>query len=114
MGLENQFDNWFNVLNRGGYYTVEYHLPQVVILPVVEQQSIVMVRVKRPVLGDIPLELPAGCAEEGELLIEGAARELGEETGIKIHEANRLIPLPPLAMSPEQNTHRTHYPADVP
>jgi len=95
-------NNWFNVLNRGGYYTVEYHLPQVVILPVVEQQSIVMVRVKRPVLGDIPLELPAGCAEEGELPIEGAVRELVEETGIEIHEVNRLIPLPPVSMSPNR------------
>ena len=51
---------WYSVRNRGGFFTVEYHLRQVVVLPVVNQDSIAMVRVKRPVINDMPLELPAG------------------------------------------------------
>jgi 8-oxo-dGTP pyrophosphatase MutT (NUDIX family) len=92
---------WFAVRNRGGYFTVEYHLPQVIVLPIVERRAVVMVRAKRPVLGDCTLELPAGCAERGETPAEGCVRELLEETGIAI-SAQRLIAMPPLAASPNR------------
>jgi 8-oxo-dGTP pyrophosphatase MutT (NUDIX family) len=92
---------WFAVRNRGGYFTLEYHLPQVIVLPVVENRAVVMVRARRPVLDDLTLELPAGCAEEGEDPAAGCARELAEETGIAI-AAQRLIPMPPLAVSPNR------------
>jgi len=101
-------NDWFTVFNRGGYFTVEYHLPQVITLPLVENQAIVMVRVKRPVLNDTPLELPAGCAEKGELPVEGAIRELAEETGIKINDTNRMIPMPSMAMSPNRTPKLAH------
>jgi 8-oxo-dGTP pyrophosphatase MutT (NUDIX family) len=60
-----------------------------------------MVRAKRPVLDDYTLELPAGCSEEGESPEEGIARELAEETGIKV-EPRRFVPMPPLAASPNR------------
>lgn len=95
-------NDWFEVYNRGGYFTVEYPYPHVIILPVVENKSILMVRAKRPVLNDFTLELPAGCAEKGEEPLVAAARELEEETGISICDFSRFIPMPPLAVSPNR------------
>jgi ADP-ribose pyrophosphatase len=93
-------NEWFSVRNRGGYYTTEYNLPQVVVLPVVEDIGIVMIRVKRPVIGDTTLELPAGAIERGESPVAGAARELSEETGIAIPQARFKATAP---MSPSPN-----------
>ena len=91
---------WFSVLNRKGYFTIEYNQPQVLILPVVDNKAIVMVRVYRPVIADITLELPAGGAKDNESPVEAAARELAEETGIVISDINRFEMLPPLIHMP--------------
>jgi 8-oxo-dGTP pyrophosphatase MutT (NUDIX family) len=93
---------WFSLKNRGGYYTLEYHQPQVAILPVVDNHSIVMVRVKRPVLDDTPLELPAGAADLNETPAQTAARELKEETGIQIDRIDRFNLLTSIAISPNR------------
>jgi 8-oxo-dGTP pyrophosphatase MutT (NUDIX family) len=92
-------NSWFAVRNRGGYFTVEYHLRHVAILPVVNSDSIAMVRVKRPVIADQTLELPAGGVENGEQPTSAAARELAEETGIQIFDAARYVPMAPIAVS---------------
>ncbi len=91
---------WFTVRNRGGYYTVEHNQPQVAVLPVLENRAIVMVRVKRPVLADITLELPAGGTQGNERPVQSAARELAEETGIEIHNFDRFEMLSPLGLTP--------------
>lgn len=91
---------WFSLRNRGGYFTIEYHLRQVVILPVVGEDSIAMVRVKRPIIGDISLELPAGAIDSNEAPVRAAARELAEESGIVISELGRYVAMPPIAESP--------------
>lgn len=93
---------WFKVKNRGGYYTVEDLTKHVVVLPVIEEQCILMIRVKRPVLNDSPLEFPAGGFEDGETPLEAAARELAEETGIRITQLDRFIPMTPLSISPNR------------
>lgn len=90
---------WFLVKNRGGYYTIEYQRPQSTVLPIVDNRSIVMVRVKRPVIADSTWELPAGGAKVGEAPLEAAARELAEETGIQIQDLAQFEPLPPLAVT---------------
>lgn len=90
---------WFSVRNRGGYFTLEYHLNQAAVLPVINNDSIAMVRAKRPVIGDITLELPAGGIEKGEDAAFAASRELGEETGIVIPELGRYLPMAPIAIS---------------
>lgn len=94
---------WYSVRNRGGYFTVEYRLRQVVVLPVVNQDSIAMVRVKRPVINDTPLELPAGALEKDEEVAIGAVRELLEETGIKVTNLDRLISMAPISVSSTRN-----------
>ena len=94
---------WYSVRNRGGFFTVEYRLRQVVVLPVVNQDSIAMVRVKRPVINDTPLELPAGALEKDEDVATGAARELLEETGIKVTNLDRFISMAPISVSSTRN-----------
>ncbi len=90
---------WFSVWNRGGYFTVEYHQRQVAVLPVVNGEAIAMVRVRRPVIADMTLELPAGAVEHGEDPVHAASRELAEEAGIVIPDLGRYIPMPPIAIS---------------
>jgi len=94
---------WFAVRNRGGHFTLEHHLRSVVVLPVVGDGSIVMVRAKRPVIDDAPLELPAGAVEENENPAVAAARELAEETGIEILQPERFVAMAPIAVSPNRS-----------
>jgi len=94
---------WFVVRNRGGYYTTEFRQPSVVILPIVDNSSILMVRVKRPLLSDTPLELPAGSVLDNELPVQGASRELAEEAGIEILDVERFKSMPPIAESPNRS-----------
>jgi 8-oxo-dGTP pyrophosphatase MutT (NUDIX family) len=77
--------------------TVEENTPQVQILSIVGNKSIVMVRVYRPVLADTTLELPAGGAKGDERPVETAVREFREETGIVVSDLSRFEVLPPLA-----------------
>jgi 8-oxo-dGTP pyrophosphatase MutT (NUDIX family) len=94
-------NEWFAVRNRGGYFTTEFRLPQVIVLPVVEDEGLVMIRVRRPVIGDVTLELPAGAIEAGEAPVRGAARELAEETGITLPES-RFSAMAPMSTSPNR------------
>jgi len=95
-----EYENkWFFVKNRGGYYTVETEYPQVGVLPIMDNHSLILVRVKRPVIADIPFEIPGGSVEELETPVFSAARELYEETGINIKELSRFQLLPPLSLS---------------
>jgi 8-oxo-dGTP pyrophosphatase MutT (NUDIX family) len=95
-------NNWFSLMDRGGYYTMEYHSPQIIVLPIIDGHSIVMVKVKRPVIADNPLELPAGAAKKDEPAVNAAARELHEETGIHIIKLDRFELLPPIVISPNR------------
>ena len=95
-------NKWFVVRDRGGYFTVEYKQPQVIILPIIDNHSILMVRVKRPVIADNTLELPAGGAKKNEAPIDAAVREFAEETGIEIENKSRFIPEAPFSVSPNR------------
>jgi len=87
-------------MSRGAYYSIEYERPQVAILPVLDGRSIIMVRVKRPLIDDCPLELPAGDSCDGETPRMAAMREFSEETGIRIDDPLRFIPELPLSEMP--------------
>lgn len=91
---------WFKVMSRGSYYTFEYERPQVVILPILDGNEIVMVRVKRPLIADCPLELPAGDSNEDETPRAAAMREFAEETGIHLYNPLRFVPELPISEMP--------------
>ncbi|MBI4619822.1 MAG: NUDIX domain-containing protein [Desulfobacterales bacterium] len=99
---------WFVVQDRGGYFTVEYKQPQVIILPIIDNHSILMVRVKRPVIADSTLELPAGSVKRNEPPLAAAAREFAEETGIEIEDTRRFIVEAPISNSPNRTPTLTY------
>ena len=92
---------WFRVMLRRSYYCIEHVHPQVVVLPLVGEDA-VLVRVRRPVAGTELLELPAGGVDPGASLVEGARRELAEESGIWVEDLAAFEPLPPLAVTPDR------------
>ena len=59
-------------------------------LPILENNSIILPRVKRHILGGATWELPAGGIMDRESEEEGALRELREETGISIFDTSLL------------------------
>ncbi len=66
------------------------HEGAVVLLPIINANTIVLIENNRPTVGETLLELPAGTREKGESAIETASRELIEETG---YRAAVLTPL---------------------
>jgi 8-oxo-dGTP pyrophosphatase MutT (NUDIX family) len=91
---------WFKVMSRESFFTLEYDEPQVVVLPILDNHSIIMVRVRRPVINDTPLELPAGGSANGESPRTAAMREFAEETGVIITDPKRFVPELPLGEMP--------------
>ncbi len=77
---------------QGGTGCREVVMPAnaVVIVPMLDPETVVMIRNKRFAIGQTLWELPAGTLESGEAPQDGAARELLEETG---YEATELTPL---------------------
>ncbi|MDG1173184.1 MAG: NUDIX hydrolase, partial [Opitutales bacterium] len=92
----------FSLLKKDDFHVVEYQSPQVIVLPVIEQEYVVLPKVRRQILGGAVWELPAGGVQENECPEEAALRELGEETGISITEPSRLLPLDTLVVSPNR------------
>lgn len=66
------------------------HPGAVVILPFLDEQTILLIRNRRYAISQILLELPAGTLDKGESPMNCAGRELQEETG---YLAARLTPL---------------------
>ena len=63
----------------------------VVVLPMLDEQTVVLIRNERFAVGQTLWELPAGTLEAGEDLALCAGRELLEETGYAASEVTRLI-----------------------
>mgnify|MGYP000147311620 CR=1 FL=1 len=95
-------NSWFDVALENDYYSIRPAKKDVIVLPVVEKNKVVIVGVKRPILGKISNELPAGYVEDSEGPLEAAARELCEETGIIINDLSRFIEKPPIYVLPSR------------
>ena len=89
-------------MGHNDYHFIQYHSRQVIVLPVVEENSIVLPRVRRKILEHAVWELPAGGALPNESSQEAALRELTEETGIDIQETKRLKAEHSLVVSPNR------------
>ena len=92
----------FSLLEKDDFHVVEYQSTQVIVLPVIEQEYVVLPKVRRQILGGAVWELPAGGVQENEGPEEAALRELGEETGITIPDPSRLLPLDTVVVSPNR------------
>ena len=77
----------------------------VVILPIFDRDTVVMIRNERFAVGQTLWELPAGTVEYGEPIVECAGRELIEETG---YRAGRLAHLVDFYPSPGICTENMH------
>ncbi len=76
-----------------------------VILPVLDDGSIVLIRNRRFAVNEHLLELPAGMLNDGEDPLAAAARELTEETG---YTAGRIEPLGTFFTSPGSSDENMH------
>ena len=63
----------------------------VMVVPLIDNNNIVMVREFRAVIGKWILALPAGTMEKGETPTGAAKRELLEETGFRAGKLERLV-----------------------
>ena len=66
------------------------HPGAVVILPLIDPDTVLMIENQRPTVGETLLELPAGTREPGESAEATAARELTEETGFTAGRLSEL------------------------
>lgn len=76
----------------GVYGVVEVRHPAVFVVPVTDDDKVVLVEVERYPTGDVSLEVPAG-GTDGEDPLVAARRELREETGLAAAEWTRLGPV---------------------
>ncbi|HET9485009.1 MAG TPA: ADP compounds hydrolase NudE [Xanthomonadales bacterium] len=77
----------------------------VVIVPMLDDETVLLVREYAAGLHCYELGLPQGRLERGEDVIEGANRELKEEVG---YGANKLTILGKLSLAPSYMSHQTH------
>jgi len=76
---------------------VVVHPGAVVVLPFLDEKTIVMIRNRRYAVAQVLVELPAGTLDKGEAPMNCAGRELLEETG---YLATRLKPIGNFYSSP--------------
>ena len=72
----------FAVVQEDGY-EIAVTPAAVAIVAVAPDGRIALVRQRRPAVGEVVLELPAGLIHEGEVPLDTAKRELREETGLR-------------------------------
>lgn len=63
------------------------------ILPILDKDTVIMLKEFRPVIGKWQYELPAGLVDPGERPIDAAKRELREETGFTCKKIKKVISL---------------------
>ncbi|KEF34324.1 ADP-ribose pyrophosphatase [Deinococcus sp. RL] len=66
----------------GGKWEVVRHADAVAVLALSERGEMLLVRQRRPAVGAVTLEAPAGLIDEGETPEQAARRELQEEAGL--------------------------------
>ena len=81
--------------NHKNYYIFEPSYRQVCVIPVVDKNKFLIVKVKRPHIDNYFYEFPAGSFSSiNEKPLVAAKRELVEETGVILNNKNLFIKLP--------------------
>lgn len=96
-----------HLLSEGTRFRKEVvvHPGAVVIIPVLDEQTVLLIRNRRYAINQVLTELPAGTLEKGEDPINCAGRELLEETG---YLARKLKPMASFYSSPGFLTEKMH------
>ena len=84
---------------------ITHGLGAVIIVPMVDEETVLLIREYAVGLHHYELGLPKGRLERGESVLEGALRELQEETG---YGARELTEVTELSLAPGYMTHITH------
>lgn len=79
--------------------------PVVVMVPMLDAETVLLTREYAAGLHRYELGLPRGRVDEGETLLQGAQRELKEETGYGAHQ---LLILRTLSLAPTYMSHVAH------
>ncbi len=94
---------YFEVILKNNYYVYKPKHKEVIILPVIDKNKFLLVKSKRILLKKSIYELPSGSINKNESLIQGARRELEEETGVKISKKNKFIKMKGIFQIPNRN-----------
>jgi ADP-ribose pyrophosphatase len=81
------------------------HNPSVGIIPLLNENEIILIRQFRHAIGRNLVEIPAGKIESNEMPMEAAKRELAEETGYK----GELSPITKWFLAPSYDTELMHF-----
>lgn len=105
LGIE-QLDLEFSNGERRIYYRMKTRgLGSVIIVPMLDDKTVLLAREYAAGLHHYEIGLPKGRLEKGENIIEAADREMKEEIG---YGANNLLELTQLSLAPGYMTHVTH------
>ncbi len=101
-----QLDLEFSNGERRLYYRMKTHgLGAVIIVPMLDDDTVLLAREYACGLHHYEVGLPKGRLEKGESIIEAAQREMKEEIG---YGAANLVELTRLSLAPGYMTHVTH------
>lgn len=87
------------------FQDIVVHPGAVAVLPMVDAEHVCLLRNRRPVVGSVLWEIPAGTLEPNEPADQAAIRELIEETGYRADRWRKLTEFYP---SPGVLSERTH------
>ena len=103
MNVKKVYKNkWISVLNEKNFYTFDENLNQVTVIPIFKNK-ILLVKQYRHALKKFTLEFPGGSVNKNENVKKSAARELYEETGIKINSTKKFKKLAKISVNPLRN-----------
>lgn len=89
----------------GTYAFAEYPFEVCFVLPLDDDDRVLMIRQHRYPIGDELLEIPAGSPLPGESLEDCARRETEEETGFRPRDVERLLTFYPSPGSSDMKAH---------
>jgi len=101
-----RLDLEFSNGQRRDYYRMKTHgLGAVIIVPMLDQDTVLLAREYAAGLHHYEVGLPKGRLEKNESIIEAAQREMKEEIGYGAHQMEELTQL---SLAPGYMTHITH------